>query len=324
MRIDPQISAIRGDRDAQRHLKLAMDAAHRSWRESLQVAQVSSELECYGEGTPLDCLPALGRLVADFEAGRAFVEGWCKVFLQALGTHPLAQMPFLHHHAGGYATMRLASAGRGGLTLALYEQSPQVDPSRSAVFSDREQHELVLAGIGRVTHYTLVKESGHRADITIDHLSLAPGERIETIGAGSTRRIDRVEGRLLVLQLARVPQRAGLTREFALPSGQLLRQSSGDKHASQHEMAMAVLGAMGRSDAAAAIANLAGEGPDHLRWEAVRHTLALDTRLGLELLARLADDGRDSLSDQAARLSRQLHHSFPQLALARRSETCPA
>lgn len=151
---------------------------------------------------------------------------------------------------------------------------------------------------------------------------MGAGSRLATVGGDSARQIGRVAGRLVILQLTRLPDRPGLTREYAILSGELLMQSSGDKRASQCEMAMAVLGAMDCRDAAGAIEEMARSGPDHLRWEALRHTLALDSRRGMRLAEAIAGEADDPLAESARRLHAQLLAAHPQLA--DREAPCPA
>ena len=218
--------------------------------------------------------------------------------------------------------MQLASEGGAALSLAVYEEKADFAPPRRAVFSDRELHELVLAGSGEASIHHVLGGQGARVRIESEKRTLGAGSRLATVGGNSARQIGRVAGRLVMLQLTRVPDRPGLTREYAIPSGELLMQSSGDKSASQCEMAMAVLGAMERRDAAGAIADLALSGPDHLRWEALRHTLALDSRRGMRLVEAIAGEAGDPLAEPAKLLHAELLASHPQLAES--EAPCPA
>ncbi len=165
--------------------------------------------------------------------------------------------------------------------------------------------------------------SNRNAEIKSQYHEWTSGSRILLSGANETRQVLEVKQTLLVLQLIRAPEHPGLTREYALGTGKLLMQSSGEKRVSQQEMAMAVLSAMDRSDAAPAIADLGRSGPEHRRWEAVRHTLALDTLEGMRLLEEIAQDRDDPLQRQALELESQLKTIYPQLANAMRAEQQP-
>ena len=77
-------------------------------------------------------------------------------------------------------------------------------------------------------------------------------------------------------------------------------------------MAMALLGRMGRRDAAGLLAQIAsGEGNEHLRWQALRNALALDSAVGLAALEELSGRVGDALAMPAAKLHRQLVVEHP-------------
>lgn len=79
-------------------------------------------------------------------------------------------------------------------------------------------------------------------------------------------------------------------------------------------MAMALLGRMGRRDAAGLLAQIAsGEGNEHLRWQALRNALALDSAVGLAALEELSGRVGDALAMPAAKLHRQLVDEHPGL-----------
>jgi hypothetical protein len=88
-------------------------------------------------------------------------------------------------------------------------------------------------------------------------------------------------------------------------------------------MMLAVLGRMGRADAAPALAEMARDGCEHVRWQAVRECLALDTAEGFRTLAAIARDPADSLAAQAGTLRAQLLEAHPQLAILE-ERPCPA
>ena len=85
---------------------------------------------------------------------------------------------------------------------------------------------------------------------------------------------------------------------------------------------MALVGRMGRTDAAPAMAKIALSGANGaLRWQAVREAIALDTAQGFCALCEIADRPGDELAGPAKNLRDTLAAQWPQLAeLAR----CPA
>ena len=91
-----------------------------------------------------------------------------------------------------------------------------------------------------------------------------------------------VDGCLVSLRLQRRPANAGPAREYELASGRLIHQAAGNPRDSRIEMMLALLGRMGRGDAAPLMARMAREdGSAALRWQALRECLALDYAGGL-------------------------------------------
>lgn len=83
-------------------------------------------------------------------------------------------------------------------------------------------------------------------------------------------------------------------------------------------MALGVLGALRHADALPAMAALARdqEAARDCRWEALRPTLAMDTRSGLELLAALAENRNGPPQPETAGLQTRLAAACPDLAPA--------
>lgn len=75
-----------------------------------------------------------------------------------------------------------------------------------------------------------------------------------------------------------------------------------------------LLGAMGRSDAAPLLADLAcGEGAEALRWQALRQGLALDSEIGFGAVSAVSNRPEDPLSQAASDLKLRLEHAYPAL-----------
>ena len=323
MHIDPRIAALRNDPVSQRQLQVVVDAARSEWRKHPQVAAILHDLEAYGKGKTLGELERLSRLLTDYSTASVWVEGWTAHFTRCLATNPLALMPMRQNRSDGFSSLQLATCAGAAISLAVYEPRESPLKPRSALFTDVEQHEIVLVGAAKGVVHRIHSEACRSAKINSQFHDWSSGSRIVLSGANETRQVLEVKQTLLVLQLIRTPERPGLTREYALGTGTLLMQSSGEKRVSQDEMAMAVLSAMDRSDAAPAIADLGRSGPKHRRWEAVRHSLALDTLEGMRLLEEIAQDRDDPLQRQALELESQLKTTYPQLANAARAEQQP-
>lgn len=312
MRIDPQIAALRGDPAAQRCMQAALTAAHADWSAAASLEPVMREFARYAAGEGLASLRQLRALVEDHVTASAFIESFCDKHVAALEAHPLAQMPVRHSHSGGFSTIQLMAEHGASLSLAVYEPVAMHSPPQSAIFADREQHEIVVAGAGDAL---FCEDGGAGEGIKTSSVALQPGDAFHFDCASTMRHIVSVAGRLVLLQLSRTPERPLATREKRISDGALLMQSDGDKRTSQAAMAIAVLGALERADAVPVMEQLAFEGPDHLRWEAVRHMLTLDALAGLAALDRMSGAKDDALREPACQLAGQLRQIYPALSL---------
>jgi len=313
MRIDPKIAALRSDKASQRRVREAMTRAKAAWLADKRVAPLKQEFERFAEGEDLGSLPSLARLCRDLGAAREFVGLWQSAMIAVLADEPMAQVPFRHRSSAGYQVMQLFHARGAALSLMVYEERPKPITPRSASFADFLQFELALGGQARALAHELHRNEDGLVSIRNQALTLTPGSRLVIEGAHQTRQIIEAHGQFALLQLSRAHPDPAPTREYDIETAKLLHQSSGDKRASQIEMAIAVLGAMERSDAVAAISDCAWDGPAHLRWEAVRHTLALDARAGIALLTAIAARGQDELQAQAASLLARLRRDHSAL-----------
>jgi hypothetical protein len=308
MRVDPAIAAMRGDRAPQRRAQAAMVTARDTWPTEPHVGSVLAELERYGRGTPLADCPALSRLFAPGDAAGQFSKRFCGALTVALRGEPLGQLPFRHTFDGALATLLLARAGTAQLTLSA--QEPGEYDAASVVYSDSVRHDTVVAGAAqaRVTDRMPDGSLAHR------EMRLAGGCRLALDLAREALFVGRVERRLVTLRLHRAAPRPGPVREYALADGALLQQAAGALGHSRHAMMLALLGRMQRREAAPLMAAIAGEeGPDSLRWEALREALGLDTATGFAVLCQVARSPLDPLVDVAGALRAQLTETHPQL-----------
>jgi hypothetical protein len=88
-------------------------------------------------------------------------------------------------------------------------------------------------------------------------------------------------------------------------------------------MFVTLLGAMGRTDAVPVFADIAKQGGEQLRWEALRNCLALDSVAGFQALGKVAGDPDDTLVGSAAALKTQLLAAHPQFSKLEEAP-CPA
>jgi hypothetical protein len=286
------------------------DAALAQWVGRPDVAAVVAALAGFAGGAALEDVPALHRLLTDAGAAAALAGGLVDALMPAMQAEPLAQLALGHASSPGAARLRLASHGRAGLSLVAYACRNWALPA-SALFEDGQAHDIVLAGAGTALVHRL-----EDAGLTTHRLALAPGTQLFRGGVEDARQIIAVSQPLLVLQLTREAAQPRPSQEIALADGRLVKTISGCKQASQRMMALAVLGALGHTRALPALAAMAHDqraGRD-LRWEALRQSLAMDTRSGLELLAALAADRSDLLQPAAVALQTRLAADCPDLA----------
>ena len=320
MRIDPQVGALRGDSAARRAMQLALEAARDEWLGGA-AADAAAELERYGEGTLLQDCPQLLALTTREGAALTLIEALIGPMLEQLAANPLGHVPLRHQRSDNVATIQLLRAGRAALSLLAYDEA-EAKPA-SASFSDGERHEILLAGALDVAFLDIIDETGNGASIETTGRRLVAGEVITCVGERSTRIVKQVHGRCVMLRLARSSENPSDTRQFSFLDGRLIHRSSGSRTDSRHEMAMAVLGRMGRKDAAPILAELAMEGGNHIRWQSLRECLALDTATGFMALIKIAADPSDPLSTPAGALRASLLETHPQLAQLEALQ-CPA
>lgn len=320
MILSPVLARLRRDPASRLAAQAAMEAARDGWRESPEFAPVLSELARFGESAALADCPSLARLFGDHSWALHFVERFVAVHTSALSAHPLGHVALRFQAKPGLATIQLAYSGRANLSLVAFAPRA-IPPAESVCFAGGERHEMALAGGAAIRLFTLDGDSGGRARISCAERNWRAGEYICIEDPRRTRTIDRADKGLVVLRLAREAVEPVPSREF-LCDGALLHVASGDRAESRAEMAAEVLGAMGRRDAAPALADMARAGSDHLRWQALRQLLALDSGAGFAVLAQIAGDGGDPLSVAAEALRDSLLERHPQLCQV--AMPCPA
>ena len=312
MQIDERIAALCGNPFAQRRAQLRTEQAREEWLASKAVRDVLAELADYGADAGFENCSYLAQAAATLDGASALIEPLIEGVGRALGDEPLAHVPFRHQKNGGTSILQLATRGRAAMVLLAYDETT-ADPSPATVtFSDVERQEIVLAGGADLRIATLVQGWPDRATIDCENRRVVAGETLHL--APNEARLSRaVHGRMVILRVARTPSAPAPSRVYSLADGRLLHRASGDRQESQREMVMALLGRMGRSDAARALAMQTHSGSDHLRWQALRECFALDTATGFAELLRIAQAPEDPLVAPAQALHAQLIEAYPQL-----------
>jgi hypothetical protein len=325
MIVHPDLRALRGDDAPQRHAQERLFAAVGAWREGAAMTAPLADLQRYADGCALADCPALAGLFdGESDAAPSLVRAFSAAASAGLAAAPLAYFPMRHFSDGVVSTLLLAHSGSVTLSLVAIDGAGlAARPAPAAVdFRPSEVAERVLAGSASAELIACRPLDDRRAALDRDAVTLSPGRVIRREGARTALLLRDVSGCLVTLRLQRRRADGGPTREYALEDGRLLHQAASSPRDSRLELTMALLGRMGRADAAPHMAALArDDGSPAVRWQALRECLALDTRAGFEALCALATSEGDPLASAAGALRAQLVEAYPQL---RQIEPCPA
>ena len=326
MRVHPAIAALRGRPTSQRRPapgadpRGALDAVQRNWLAAAATRVVAADLRRYAKGSALADGGALHAALTDHAKASALVQPLVQSTLHALGQHPLGEAPFRFKVSRGLSTLQILQSGRATLSLAAYEPLPHCAPE-TALFSDRELHEITLSGRA----LTALSTWSGEGLVTTRHERYGLGTARSLKPRLQSRQILKVERSLLLLQLSREPETPAPTRLVDLATGETVRIASGAKATSEAVMALSVLGALGDRSALDVMERTALN--DHedadVRWEALRQALALDPVRGIKLLDRLANRDGDDVSAPARKLSAQLLEAHPDLRASIEREVAP-
>lgn len=324
MQIRPELEALRRDDTPQRQAQARLAEVLARWRAG-PAALLDHELARFGEGAELDDLTLLAALFAPGDkAADGFIAELVARLTAALGRDPLGQVPLRHYTDDLVTTLMLGRSARATLTLQALDGAGLVRRAApvSASFPPSETVERVLAGSARAETVRIMAQRPGAADLDSSALELAPGAVHRRDGSREALVLRSVEGSLVTLKLQRRMADGAVTHEYRLADGALVHQAAGSPRDSRLEFTAALLGRMGRTDAAPLLGAMAEEnGSPALRWQALRECLALDTATGFAALTALARRSDDPLCGPAGALRAQLIEAYPQLAGA---APCPA
>ncbi len=292
---------------------------------SLARARIEAELPRLAGGAALDALPALHALFtpgspAAAELAREVVD-W---LLGELGREPLGQVPLRHQCDRALATLVLARCNSANLALQVIDGAGLAlkPPAQSVTFAAHESWEHVLAGHAEVELVRAIAPRPGGMALQRAQATRSPGSILHRNGREVAQIYQRVPGALVLLRLQRGDGSSDPSCEYALDDGRLLHQAAASPRDSRLELAVSLLGRMGRSDAVPLLASMAEEsGTPHLRWQALRECLALDSGAGFVALSTIARRSADPLAVPAGALRAQLLETYPQLAEV---PICPA
>lgn len=317
MSIHPDLLALRSNDAPQRHDQIAVSAAVQAWRQRAQFARLEREVDRFAAGEPLGPLPVLSQLFKPHcEAAGELVRALIAPLVAALHSHPLGEVPLRHYVDDRSALLVLCQSGGAALTLQVFEPAGQAPlPAATTVtFSPGMVHERILAGAGEGELVSLNAQLPGSAQLTIEPCHLAVGDCLSRDSGCQSRMIRSVSTPLVMLRLQRRGGAGDLTRKYDLSDGRFLAQAAGNPRETRLELVAALLGRMGRSDAAPLLAALAEEeAAQSLRWQSLKECLGLDTAAGFAALCRIAGRDDDALAAPAGALRAQLIESYPQL-----------
>jgi hypothetical protein len=325
MHIRPELQALRGDDTPQRHAQTAVRAVHQRWRMQGPGQQTEAEVALFAGGAVLDDLPLLSALFApgDDSAGQ-FVADLMARMLKQLAAEPLSQVPLRYATDAAHSTLLIARHGTTRLVLQAIDGAGMArkPAPRSASFGPTETIERVLAGSADAIQVRAAALRPDGAELAFQPITLQPGSVRHRFGANEVQMLQRVPAQLVTLKLQRRASAAEITREYRLSDGQLVHQAAASPRDSRLELSAALLGQMGRRDAAPLLAAMAEEhGSAALRWQALRECIGLDSAVGFVALCRISQNAGDPLAAPAGALRAHLLESYPELAGAC---PCPA
>ena len=325
MLVHPELRALRSDDTPQCAAQKALRQALADWEASPDVAAMLDDLGRFAAGAALDDCPELACLFTPGTgAARRLARNYSAVTCTALAAAPLGHVPQRHFTDGVSSTLLLARARNVTLSLvAIDGQRLGLRPeATSASFGPNQTWEYILAG-SAIVEMVECQPTGPRDARLLRHGDVVrPGSILQRDGEREARLLRRIDGALVSLRLQRRREDADATREYDLATSELLHQAAGNPRESRIELMMALLGRMGRKDAAPLLAELAQDhGSAAMRWQALRECLALDTLVGFQALSLVAAAPDDALSDPAGALRAQLVEAYPQL---QELAPCPA
>ncbi len=325
MKIRPELQALRSNdapqRHAQRHLKSQIEA----WRVAAPIGLAEAELSQLAGGALLEDLPLLDALFTsgDPSAGQ-FVGAFMSRLCAGLAEEPLGLVPLRHFTDDALSSLMLARSGFTTLSLQAFDgvgMARHPLPA-TATFTPCHSWEHVLAGSAKAELIHCRQAYPDRADLEAEPIILRPGMILTRSNSDTALSLGRFDGCMVTVRLQCRRTNGEVAREYRLEDGLLVHQAAGTPRESRLELTAALLGRMGRADAAPLLSAMAQElGDVGLRWQSMRECLVLDSEEGFRTLCTIAQSPADPLFGPAVALRAQLLETHPQLAEV---ELCPA
>lgn len=320
MHVSPPIRALLADPAGLEAQQGRHSASLLGWRDGPGKPLLDA-FAAFAGGASLASQPALAGLFSGAQEPRRAVTRLVGALLPVLRDAPFGQVPLRHSITRSATTLLVDRRQDASLTLVAVDGAAlaQQPPAATAVFSPAEEWDVVVAGTGQGRLIERRGAPGHG----IHPLALEPGLALGRDAEREALLLDRADGPLLLLRLQRRRPGPAPVREVDLASGEQVYQAAASARESRHEIAVSLLGRMGRADAAPVLAQIALDPAcgDMLRWQAMRECLGLDTLGGFRALAAIACRPGDTLAAMAGALRARLIEQHPVLAGI---EPCPA
>ncbi|MBS0480638.1 MAG: hypothetical protein JSR96_00495 [Proteobacteria bacterium] len=317
MLVRPELTALRGNGNAQRHLPDRMGKAVERWRSGASGRTAHQELTKLHNGADLGDLPYLSALFEPGDFATRFSADLIGPLLVELARDPLAQSPLRHSTDSVLTTLTILQRDTTALTLLAIDGAglDRRPHPHSVCFNPCETWEHVLAGTAQVDRVRVAARLSDRAELVRESCWVAPGALAHRIGSHEAQIYLRVPATHVLIKLQRDSGDCATACEYALKDGALLQQAAARSSDSQHELAASLLARMGRRDAAPLLAAMVEEhASPAMRWQVLRECLALDTAEGFAALCRVAGRADDPLRIPAEALRAQLVATYPQLS----------
>lgn len=324
MQVHPEIAALRREPSPQRLAQERLADALTAWRGLFKLDAIEAELAAFASGAEVGSLALLARLFSAGDAADDLIDGFVCSVSGALRDQPLAQLGQRHFLDERSVTLVLARCGSATLTVQAIDGTAMTaaPAPQTVIFTPNQSFDRVIAGTASANLLRGSLARDRHMNVTARAIDLFPGVILRRDCSCEALQFTGFSGSLLLLKLQRRLPGTMPAREYHLADGALVSQAAGSPRDSRIELAAALLGRMGRTDAAPLLAAVAEEeGGDSLRWQALRECLGLDSASGFRSLSRIATDPADPLAGPAGVLRGQLLEAWPQLSVI---EPCPA
>ena len=321
MLVAQEIKALRNDDASQRQAQARLAAAVERWRTGPRFQPFREEMEQLAQGKALAAQANLAQLfdptggatpglAADLAAGLV------DLIAAELKEFPLVQSPLRHFADGAVSSLLVAQVGTVALMIQAVDGPALMrrQPVQTTSFTAGETWDHVLTGTAEAELVQIIGSKPGGVELRKSECCLVPGAVSFRDGSRESLLIRKVSTCLVTLKLQRRLGQNGVVRQFRLDDGSLVHLAAGSSRESRLELAAALLGRMGRRDAAPLMAAMAEEqGPQSLRWQSLRECIALDSASGFATLCRIAAKADDPLAMPAGAMRAQLLESYPQL-----------